>query len=65
MKKSKEQELYEKRQLEIANSLYELGLDEDIIKAITKMEMDQVLRFRNDYKSRLKEKIDSNKENRL
>ncbi len=65
MKKSKEQELYEKRQLEIANSLYELGLDEDIIKAITKMEMDQVLRFRNDYESSLKEKIDSNKENRL
>ena len=51
MKTKKEQELYQKRQLEIAKSLYELGVDDDVIQAITKIEMDQVLRFRNEKES--------------
>ena len=51
MKTEKEQELYQKRQLEIAKSLYELGVDDDVIQAITKIEMDQVLRFRNEKES--------------
>ncbi len=65
MKKSKEQELYEQRQLQIANSLYELGLEEDVIQAITKIEMNQVLRFRNEYEAKQKEKIDSDSKNTL
>lgn len=60
MKKSKEQELYEKRQMQIANSLYELGVDDDVITAITKIEMDQVLQFRNNQESKKKQQnIDS------
>ena len=51
MKSKKDQELYQKRQLEIAKSLYELGVDDNIIQAITKLEMDQVLRFRNEKQS--------------
>ena len=51
MKSEKDQELYQKRQLEIAKSLYELGVDDNIIQAITKIEMDQVLRFRNEKQS--------------
>ncbi|CCZ85637.1 unknown [Firmicutes bacterium CAG:631] len=51
MKSKKDQELYQKRQLEIAKSLYELGVDDNIIQAITKIEMDQVLRFRNEKQS--------------
>ena len=51
MKSKKDQELYQKRQLEIAKSLYELGVDDKIIQAITKIEMDQVLRFRNEKQS--------------
>lgn len=51
MKSKKDQELYQKRQLEIAKSLYELGVDDNIIHAITKIEMDQVLRFRNEKQS--------------
>ena len=51
MKCKKNQELYQKRQLEIAKSLYELGVDDNIIQAITKIEMDQVLRFRNEKQS--------------
>lgn len=51
MKLKKDQELYQKRQLEIAKSLYELGVDDNIIQAITKIEMDQVLRFRNEKQS--------------
>ena len=47
MKSKKDQE----RQLEIAKSLYELGVDDNIIQAITKIEMDQVLRFRNEKQS--------------
>ena len=50
-KSKKDQELYQKRQLEIAKSLYELGVDDNIIQAITKIEMDQVLRFRNEKQS--------------
>ncbi len=56
MKSKKDQELYQKRQLEIAKSLYELGVDDDIIQAITKIEMDQVLRFRNEKQSRQNDK---------
>ena len=51
MKSKKDQELYQKRQLEIAKSLYQLGVDDNIIQAITKIEMDQVLRFRNEKQS--------------
>lgn len=51
MKSKKDQELCQKRQLEIAKSLYELGVDDNIIQAITKIEMDQVLRFRNEKQS--------------
>lgn len=51
MKSKKDQKLYQKRQLEIAKSLYELGVDDNIIQAITKIEMDQVLRFRNEKQS--------------
>lgn len=51
MKSEKDQELYQKRQLEIAKTLYELGVDDNIIQAITKIEMDQVLRFRNEKQS--------------
>lgn len=51
MKSKKDQELYQKRQLEIAKTLYELGVDDNIIQAITKIEMDQVLRFRNEKQS--------------
>lgn len=51
MKSKKDQELYQKRQLEIAKSLYELGVDDNIIQAITKIEMNQVLRFRNEKQS--------------
>ncbi len=47
MKKNKDQELYQKRQTQIANSLYELGVDQDIIKAITNIEMEDILQFRN------------------
>ena len=59
MKSKKDQELYQKRQLEIAKSLYELGVDDNIIQAITKIEMDQVLRFRNEKQS------EQNKQNTL
>ena len=42
MRSKKEQELYEKRQMLIANSLYELGVEEDVIKSITTMEMKDI-----------------------
>ena len=51
MKSEKDQEPYQKRHLEIAKTLYELGVDDNIIQAITKIEMDQVLRFRNEKQS--------------
>lgn len=60
MRSKKEQELYEKRQMLIANSLYELGVEEDIIKSITTMEMKDILNYRNSKnKDAKKDNLDS------
>ncbi len=60
MRNKKEQELYEKRQMLIANSLYELGVEEDVIKSITTMEMKDILNYRNSKnKDAKKDNLDS------
>ncbi len=59
MKELNEKELYQKRQMQIANTLYELGVEDDVITAITKIEMDQVLRFRNEKESSKHTSLDS------
>ncbi len=60
MRSKKEQELYEKRQMLIANSLYELGVEEDVIKSITTMEMKDILNYRNSKnKDAKKDNLDS------
>ena len=60
MRSKKEQELYEKRQMLIANSLYELGVEEDVIKSITRMEMKDILNYRNSKnKDAKKDNLDS------
>lgn len=60
MRSKKEQELYEKRQMLIANSLYELGVEEDVIKSITTMEMKDILNYRNSKnKGAKKDNLDS------
>ena len=60
MRRKKEQELYEKRQMLIANSLYELGVEEDVIKSITTMEMKDILNYRNSKnKDAKKDNLDS------
>lgn len=48
-----------KRQLIIANSLYELGLDVDLIKTITTVNATDLLEFR---QSKQKEAIDKTKD---
>ena len=60
MRSKKEQELYEKRQMLMANSLYELGVEEDVIKSITTMEMKDILNYRNSKnKDAKKDNLDS------
>ena len=60
MRSKTEQELYEKRQMLIANSLYELGVEEDVIKSITTMEMKDILNYRNSKnKDAKKDNLDS------
>ena len=53
-----------KRQLIIANSLYELGIDTDIIKTITTVNSKDLLDYRKD-QEKLRKHIDNKKDKDL
>lgn len=58
MQSKKEAELNKKRQLLIANSLYELGIEEDVIRSITKVEMKDILNYRNQRSKKKSQPVD-------
>lgn len=62
MSRKNKDELNKKRQLLIANSLYELGIEDDVIRTITNVEMNDILNYRLKIEKKAqekKEKLDS------